>query len=201
MIVGQGGTWEVINPGTSENQIIYHAGEKTEILGVVAEGGQPGDIYNEGRRTGGDGGSGGGAGGWRNPYRNGYQDGAGDEGHTTRSGYGQGTTTRAFSENRGLLYAGGGAGYSEDVSYGKAPGGLGGGGDAGEDGQPNTGGGGGGGGHTRDSSLDGEEAGFGGSGIVLIRPSIGNYTYVSPPETIGNRYRYRIKKISQADAE
>lgn len=90
-------------------------------------------------------------------------------------GSGQGTTTRAFGESSGKLYAGGGGGAvgSQGTNgYGTGLGGEGGGGDGatdnssskkGEAGEANTGGGGGGG------SYGANSAGAGGSGIVIMR--------------------------------
>lgn len=83
----------------------------------------------------------------------------------TRSfGTGQGTTTRAFGETDGTLYAGGGGGYS---------GGAGGGGNGdswaggGTDGGANTGGG--GGGAAAFSGVQYRRGHCGGSGIAIIR--------------------------------
>ena len=79
---------------------------------------------------------------------------------------GQGTTTRAFGESTGTLYAGGGGGGSMDVTV--ATGGAGGGGNGGASSTmatsatPNTGGGGGG-------SKWYSTSGAGGSGIVIVR--------------------------------
>lgn len=85
------------------------------------------------------------------------------------SWYGQGTTTRAFGESSGTLYAGGGGGASSASSYGRRGfGGEGGGGNgryesgSAEAGDPNTGGGAGG---TRYQG----QAPTGGSGIAIIR--------------------------------
>lgn len=88
----------------------------------------------------------------------------GGNGRGNYPGTGNGKTTRAFGEENGKLYAGGGAGgrvYKTDaVRY---YGGEGGGGDSGMAGEPNTGGGGGG------AIYDSGSAGSGGSGIVIIR--------------------------------
>ena len=70
---------------------------------------------------------------------------------------GQGTTTRAFGESTGTLYAGGGGGWTEKW-YDMTWGGAGGGANKGQSAAANTGGGGGGG-----------SSGAGGSGIILIR--------------------------------
>lgn len=78
-----------------------------------------------------------------------------------KGGSGQGTTTRAFEETTGKLYAGGGAGAVFGDGK-KAVGGAGGGGDQMKNGTPNTGGGAGAGG------LEPEET-TGGSGIIVIR--------------------------------
>ena len=112
--------------------------------------------------TGGNGGSNGGNGGYS------------ANGSTTslEPGKGQGTTTRAFGESSGTLYAGGGGGggyHGGQVTGGS--GGAGGGGKGGHGwsggagGTANTGGGGGG---TVNTTAQ-YKAGAGGSGIVLIR--------------------------------
>lgn len=94
---------------------------------------------------------------------------------TWDGGLGQGTTTRAFGEELGTLYAGGGGGASYDDAT-PGLGGAGGGGNAGtnvsghlrgSDGTANTGGGGGGG---KGGMYGGEQNGsFGGSGIIIVR--------------------------------
>ena len=94
-------------------------------------------------------------------------------------GTGQGTTTRAFGESSGTLYAGGGGGGgSESPMLDAAAGGSGGGGRGGNGssqmapgspGSANTGGGGGGGGSRVSSTAEEPDSGNGGSGIVLIR--------------------------------
>ena len=132
-------------------------------------------------QSGGNGGSGGGAAGWSySDYptvnaTSGAADGGSASGHTTyRTGYwnggtGQGTTTRAWGNNNGTLYAGGGGGGRDSSTYSGGSGGSGGGGSgtsststAGTNGTANTGGGGGGG----STSSNG---GSGGSGIMLIK--------------------------------
>ncbi|NNJ32635.1 glycine-rich domain-containing protein [Lacrimispora defluvii] len=125
----------------------------------------------------------GGSGGGRGTYRKaGYPggDGGSDGGNGGRAdsnyGLGQHTTTRAFGEPNGTLYAGGGGGGgngSEGVSY-RGVGGSGGGGNgrdgwnAGSAGAANTGGGGGGGwcGWSDENGIRGSS---GGSGICIVR--------------------------------
>ena len=114
---------------------------------------------------GSNGGSGGGAGGGTSLDAEGSAGGSnGNDGSDGRSklnkgGLGQGTTTRAFAENNGTLYAGGGGGGG---AGGSGAGGAGGGGAGGNNnGTANTGGGGGG--------ASGKSAGSGGSGIVIVR--------------------------------
>lgn len=119
---------------------------------VTAEGG-----YASTDNNGAQGGSGGGAGSvdW-SVYVNGGSDGgdgANSQDHT--GGKGQGTTTRAFGESTGALYAGGGSGAGHGGSGGSAT--DGGGAAAFNSASANTGGGAGGGGNS------------GGSGIVIIR--------------------------------
>ena len=112
---------------------------------------------------GGDGGSGGGGyGGYR-----GGSDGGNGQGDTYAGGAGQGTTTRAFGEDGGTLYAGGGGGGSGGNSsngYGGAGGGGRGGGtsSSGVSGTANTGGGGGG-------DYQARVPGQGGSGLIIVR--------------------------------
>jgi hypothetical protein len=139
-------------------------GGETKAFGLTALGGK-GTTGN----VGGDGGSGGGSEGGSGGS-NGSDGVAGSSYHT--AGKGQGTTTRAFGEVDGALYAGGGGGGNRDRSGSGFPGGEGGGGSGsngwgdGSDGTPNTGGGGGGAGEPDDGINDG---GNGGSGIVIIR--------------------------------
>ena len=123
-------------------------GGTTTAFGVSASGGKAAKSVS-GAAPGGSGGSGGGS---ANEGSNGGSDG----GNGSGGGSGQGSTTRAFGESGGELFAGGGAGFAYS-SGGK--GGAGGGGDAGKSGTVNTGGGGGG------STAPGN----GGSGIVIIR--------------------------------
>ena len=157
-------------------------GGTTSILGVNAQGGKhgekdsyptPGQGYYAG--SGGDGGSGGGGGGDDRGGAGGSDGGNGGRGYDADNnpkreadgGQGQGTTTRAWGDPSGTLYAGGGGG----AGYYSADAGSGGGGEGAQanspatNGEPNTGGGGGGG-----KSVSGQEAGgSGGSGIILLR--------------------------------
>ena len=151
-------------------------GSSTSVAEISASGGYAGASKN-----GGNGGSGGGAAGYVKVGGNGGSDGGngGDSKYATVSntavtgwtdtfgGTGQGTTTRAFGEPDGTLYAGGGGGMG---TYGIAWGGSGGGGRgywaanytgtitsySPIEGTANTGGGGGGG-------------AAGGSGVAIIR--------------------------------
>lgn len=141
--------------------------------------------------SGGSGGGGGNAGGEDNNIKgsNGGSNGSdGENGVNTAGGAieaypggtGQGITTRAFGENSGTLYAGGGSGghngWSAWDSKYSGYGGAGGGGNSPVNTKPtaggtNTGGGGGGAGMS-ENSLDAAPSfpgGNGGSGIVLIR--------------------------------
>lgn len=116
-----------------------------------AGGSGGGGAGRSGSSTGGDGGSNGSNGRYGD-----YADGTG-----------QGTTTKAWGDAAGTLYAGGGGGGGGKNLFGV--GGSGGGGNggassgAGSAGATNTGGGGGGGG------ISGSSAGAGGSGIVLLK--------------------------------
>lgn len=101
--------------------------------------------------------------------------------YSSESGTGQGTTTRAFGESTGTLYAGGGGGGGSSLNYydytskSAGAGGLGGGGKGGTygpgtPGTPNTGGGGGGGGcYFTSNDYDAWVGGDGGSGVVIVR--------------------------------
>lgn len=122
--------------------------------------------------SGGDGGSGGGRG---NSSGDGYAGGSDgrDGGGGLYVGSGQGSTTRAFEEPSGTLYAGGGGGGAGKKGSG-GPGGSGGGGKGGNlssngsNGSANTGGGGGGGGMYT-YGMNESQGGSGGSGIILLR--------------------------------
>lgn len=122
-----------------------------------------------------NGGSGGGGGtaelsseNYGNPGAGGSNGSDGKDGYYD-GGKGQGTTTRAFGESGGTLYAGGGGGGGCYGYEGGASGGSGGGGHGGSrggvgtNGSANTGGGGGGSGTFRYSGTTG------GSGIILLR--------------------------------
>lgn len=129
---------------------------------------------------GGDGGCGGGGG---NTYEGGSGGSNGGEGGGSRSsfdspvysnqGRGQGTSTRAFGDSSGQLFAGGGGGGQAGSQPPTNSGGAGGGGKGGyktssaSNGQPNTGGGGGGGG--KDIKGGTPAGGSGGSGIIKLR--------------------------------
>ena len=94
------------------------------------------------------------------------QDGYSGGGSST---YHWNSSTKAFGENDGALYAGGGGGGNPFLSHSGyanlGAGGAGGGGKHDADGTANTGGGGGGGGQLSSSSPGGK----GGSGIIIIR--------------------------------
>jgi len=150
-------------------------GETTKFSTYEVEGGYPGrGAYSDGDDIphGGNGGSGGGA----SEYGGAAGDGGSDGGNGGSTGYGggslggtgQGSTTRAFGEENGKLYAGGGGGGAHTDVGGSAGKGGDGGGASGSDvgpgysAQPNTGGGGGG-------CKTWSQGGSGGSGIVIIR--------------------------------
>lgn len=178
VFVGAGGAPELTSVGGDGGRS-YIAG----IDGASANGG-----YGAGRGVngnkpnryyGGDGGSGGGAAGSGTDGTSGAGGSNGGNGgdgingtdgsNQGVGGTGQGTTTREFSETSGALYSGGGAGAR--VYYVNSQnGGNGGGGGVrsgiGDSGDVNTGGGGGGSGANNSNA---EDAGYGGSGIVIIR--------------------------------
>lgn len=139
--------------------------------------------------TGANGGSGGGGRGGTNglwgPHTrsgSGGSDGSNGNGARTAGGKGQGSTTRAFGETNGTLYAGGGAGgqggglYTSDghdywTFYDAGGAGAGGGGGGSGAGSANTGGGGGGAnrGWSQAYWPTPGQPGQGGSGVVLLR--------------------------------
>ena len=188
--IGAGGIAQKPTNSTQHSSLISH-GSATSFGSVVSAAGGNGTTGGYGgiSASGGAGGSGGGGSGNVPNYpitgsggaggSNGGNGTAGDKmyksdgvymrGKYTNGGTGQGTTTRAFGETSGTLYAGGGGG----PSYTCAAGGSGGGGAAGNagsatSGSANTGGGGGGTGanYSRGSSYIGSS---GGSGICLVR--------------------------------
>lgn len=150
---GRGGTSGVANGSTSL---------------ISAEGGY-GGVSGTRKRNGGKGGSGGGGGSYGNDGTGGHHpkgglggsDGANGKAATDSTntsyqgtgGAGQGTTTRAFGESTGEIFAGGGNGAFYRTDAPAPDGGT----AMGMDGAANTGAGAGGGNHT------------GGSGIVIIR--------------------------------
>jgi hypothetical protein len=167
--VGSGGTGGPSGGGNGTSGI---ASEFAQIA-TANGGGYGGGSSSSGGSylPGGDGGSGGGT-----ASQAGFSDGAGGGsgplGDGSNGGLGQGSTTRAFADPNGTLYAGGGGGGTWTFA---AVGGAGGGG-AGSSKNYNTGGGasnaqintgGGGGGRTLYSN--GGPAGNGGSGIVIVR--------------------------------
>lgn len=162
---------------------------------IIVIGGKRSIATQDGSVTGGDGGSGGGATAASSrktitPYAGvgGSNGGNGANSHYYYSGaertdvlggVGQGRTTRAFEEQNGTLYAGGGGAGASRVETNTAyvtssatSGGSGGGGAGGRtygsSGSPNTGGGGGGGGYVN-YSFSVRQGGNGGSGVAIIR--------------------------------
>lgn len=137
-------------------------GGKTIITGLIeTNGGTNGNGFN-----GGNGGSGGGTYSDNKIGGNGGYDGADGIKSQGVAGIGQHTTTRAFGETTGTLYAGGGGGNGDIRNGTVGQGGGGGGGNGavannvGQNGTPNTGGGSGG---------AGMGSNLGGSGIAIIR--------------------------------
>lgn len=188
IIIGAGGN-RLVSP--ANNAKMGNSGGASSAFGYTANGAS--NTPSSG--NGGKGGSGGGAGGslysannetiliggyggedGANGYNSRVADGSTAGGRTYSGGDGQDTTTRAFGEKTGQLYAGGGGGAGTSGG-GAAGGGTGGGGSAAEfadqfdygsyDGTPNTGGGGGG------SPPDINQSGAGGSGVVIIRHAKG----------------------------
>jgi hypothetical protein len=150
-------------------------GGYTSIFSLTANGGFAGS-----NTSGGNGGSGGGAGGYSINANAGNGGSDGSDGavyyDSFAAGKGQGSTTRAFGEETGSLFSGGGGGGSGiSGNYATSTPGLGGegGGADGSDQQSGAGGsaldntgGGGGGSPARNVSNAG---GAGGSGIIIIR--------------------------------
>ena len=171
-----------VNPG-DRFSVTIGQGTKSRAGGSTASGGQTGDGGKAGSSTGGDGGCGGVTGGC-----NGGSDGSNG---LTRTGYtscgkGQGSTTRAFGEIDGTLYAGGGGGIycRNNIGIGnilQGSGGEGGGGYAGfscytdggefyskaSNGKDGTGGGGGGAVSLITANVIPSTKG--GSGLVIVR--------------------------------
>lgn len=180
--------------GTAADRYGGDAGGETSLNGVVAGGGIGGGRFGASGGTsdqvnyGGNGGSGGGGGGHSNGGAGGSDGSNGLPGHLggrpsssspNYVGIGQGTTTRAFGESNGELFAGGGGAGSDWASNTYAGAGGDGGGGAGgygsstkdrigKDGVENTGGGGGGASTTVRSSST-YAGGYGGSGVILVR--------------------------------
>lgn len=185
VVVGAGATASVADEETSRPTT--YGGDSS--IGEYSIGGGSSTMSRY-ANNGAPGGSGGGGGGVADSDKSGFGVPGGSNGSTpynniqgyrpNGSGLGQGTTTRAFGDSNGTLYAGGGAGGNGDAYYQPnyiPPGGAGGGGNGGyaekstgpyhggTAGTANTGGGGGGG--------FGERSGYsgavGGSGIVIVR--------------------------------
>lgn len=168
VVIGAGGAGNISQGGGNGGNNTYVQRSGTTLC--TADGGD-----NSGWGAGGDGGSGGGDGGDRDGTTHGGYGGSdggdgGASGDSLAGGAGQKTTTRAFGEPSGTLYAGGGGG-SGVAGAGNGAGGAGGGGagngaNAGIAGSANTGGGGGG---TCRTSTRFPAPGAGGSGICIIR--------------------------------
>ena len=152
--IGSGGA------GVNGSPWVGGTGGTTSAFGVSASGGKGGSGNVAGWGVGGSGGSGGGICGGSG----GSNGGNGINGDSNplnpgTIGKGQSSNTRAFGENNGELFAGGGGGAWK---YTAGAGGAGGGGNAGVAGTANTGGGGGAGGINLPAQA-------GGSGIAIIR--------------------------------
>ena len=189
VVGGGGGTWRVstmLNGGGGgyTNTIKNHTIESIFVLSTYIGSGSSNNgsvtkigniISAEGGKNGvfdkGDGGSGGGSSNASNSS-GGYNGGSdGSDGGGSGGGTGQHTTTRAFGEPTGTLYAGGGGGGSNFDNRGGS-GGAGGGGDGGDtvrsgkNGTPNTGGG---AGVTSGYVESADATHLGGSGIAIVR--------------------------------
>lgn len=155
VIVGAGGA--NVN-GSTNGKVGGNSSIQGTPFTLTANGGQ---VTTSSLYAGGNGGSGGGGGG-SSGGKGGSNGGNGAGALGGTGGTGQGTTTRAFGEEDGVLYAGGGGGAANGTG-GEGGGGTGGiAGRAGTAGTANTGSGGGGNGQSTTS-------GAGGSGIVIVR--------------------------------
>ena len=163
VIVGAGGA--NVN-GSTNGKVGGSSSMQGTPFTLTANGGQ---VTTSSLYAGGNGGSGGGGGG-SSGGKGGSNGGNGAGALGGTGGTGQGTTTRAFGEEDGVLYAGGGGGAANGAG-GEGGGGTGGtAGRAGTAGTANTGSGGGGNGQSLTS-------GAGGSGIVIVRwNNGGNYS-------------------------
>ena len=121
-------------------------GGTSSAFNYSATGGGGGYAQSHDIGHGGDGGSGGAA--WTGSGGTDGGNGSGTLVYSWRHGYGQGTTTRAFGDSNGELYASGGSFGSTSINHGGS----------------NTGNGGSGGGSQKETY-----GGNGGSGIVIIR--------------------------------
>lgn len=175
-----------VSPGATVAVSVGSAGSNSSFGSYCSAGGggHAGDLS-----TGANGGSGGGGRGNKGDIGtpgtnsgNGGSNGSNGANASTNGGNGQGSTTRAFGEASGTLYAGGGAsgqggglftydGNSYWLFYGAGSGGAGGGGGGGGRGGANTGGGGGGANRGWDQAYwpTPGQPGQGGSGVVLLR--------------------------------
>lgn len=169
VLVGAGGVGA--NDGSAStftlgSKVLTANGGKKCAQAVGGAGGSGGGGGGQYQTVAGNGGSDGSNGFASTPYNNGTQ------AFTYAGGSGQGSTTKAFGESSGTLYAGGGGGCWVPTGYpgSRGFGGAGGGGDGSNytekagatGGTPNTGGGAG-------ASANMPYANNGGSGIVIVR--------------------------------
>lgn len=165
---GYGGAGGVFGIGSPGGESTFTSQGNSYTCGLIPAGETVALVGTQGGSGGGSG-----TGGYQAYPGAGGTDGGNSTGSTSYPNpiKGQGTTTRAFGEPTGTLFAGGGGGGSQ--WGGGGAGGLGGGGrgggqfvgNAGEKGVDGTGGGGGGGGYDN-QYITGAN---GGSGVVLIR--------------------------------
>lgn len=182
---GNGGNGGNAGKTATRRAIEVERGKKYQI--VIGKGGEAGDAgYQDGGETwafntyanGGrttDGGSGGGGFIPQQPGGAGGSDG--EDGKGYYPGVGQHTTTRAFGEENGELFADGGAGGTSYGGDGFTSGGSAGGGSANPNeemnGRENTGSGGGGASwYDEGGEMVHNNPGNGGSGIVIIRKAV-----------------------------
>ena len=188
VVVGDGGAgllsnvYDVINYNAGGVTSVTQSSTSSPMISANGASGTGSGTINSGV----NGGSGGGAGGNDNPSGDGGSDGSpGENSDGGTGGTGQGTTTRAFGDENGTLYAAGGGGNQTTMGYTPGYGGEGGGGNGSvfrgtgaTSATPNSGSGGGGAGD--DAGVTHRASGSGGSGIVIVRWNNGGATIAQP---------------------
>lgn len=228
VVIGQGGKGGYLTEDGITESLQGENGGNTTAFGYEAHGGYGGNCRSEYTHTdnykgyiGGNGGSAGGSGITINYPGHGAFDGADSLGVERSSvsdpygfvgAFGQGFTTRSFMEPNDKAYASGGGGVScgnNSISVGSGGDSTAGQGVKGElttlpDAMPNSGSGGGArcGRYFYDGiyNLTKTVGGSGGSGIVIIRPSL-CCTQVTPHKAERHTYKYRVRLVGEAGPE